>query len=71
MFDPNTFSTESVTSFKADGWEDNRFRLPVPGTKCVGVIEKLEHGQEMVRPTWDWQLLLGLLNQPESQPVVT
>jgi hypothetical protein len=57
MFDPSTFSTESVTSFKEEGWEDNRFRLPVPGTKCVGVIEKLDHGKEWAR---DGKTYMGL-----------
>ena len=47
MFDPSEFSTEPVT-FK-ENWEDNSYKMLLPGTKCVGVIEKLDHGKEWTR----------------------
>ena len=48
MFDPSTFSTESVSTFSAK-WEDNSYKMLKPGTKCVGVIDKLDHGKEWTR----------------------
>jgi len=48
MFDPSQFSTESVSTF-SDNWEDNSYKMLIPGTKCVGVIEKLDHGKEWTR----------------------
>ena len=48
MFDPTKFSDESVNQFKTEGWEDNRFRLPIPGTRCTGTIQSLENDRE-----WD------------------
>ena len=48
MFDPSTFSTESVSTF-SDNWEDNSYKMLIPGTKCVGVIDKLDHGREWTR----------------------
>jgi len=48
MFDPSEFSTEAVSSF-SDNWEDNSYKMLIPGTKCVGVIDKLDHGREWTR----------------------
>jgi hypothetical protein len=47
MFDPSTFSNEPTTlQHTADGWEDNSFKLPIPGTKFVGLIGSIEDGGE-------------------------
>jgi len=42
MFDFDDLSkfSDEVVTFK-EGWEDNRYRLPKPGTKFVGVIERV------------------------------
>jgi hypothetical protein len=48
MFDPSQFSTESVSTF-SDNWEDNSYKMLIPGTKCVGVIDMLDHGREWTR----------------------
>ena len=47
MFDPSEFSTEPVTF--QENWEDNSYKMLLPGTKCVGVIDKLDHGREWTK----------------------
>jgi hypothetical protein len=49
MFDPNQFSTEPVSFKDRDTWEDNSYKMLIPGTKCVGVIDNLDHGREWTR----------------------
>ena len=56
MFDPNKFSDDSINQFKTEGWEDNRFRLPIPGTRCVGTVQSLDNDKEWddICVAWHW-----------------
>ena len=70
MFDFDDLSkfSDEVVTFK-EGWEDNRYRLPKPGTKFVGVIERVHDIHEVLpKKDGDKNYLIATLDLASIDP---
>lgn len=69
MFDPSTFSSQEVKF--TENWEDNRFRLPTPGSEFVGSIASIEDGNEYQSKEGKTYMWLRMTLQSTDPPGTT